>query len=90
MMKKRNKTGGRIIGTPNKITLSHRELIQRIFENELNSGKIESELYKLQGKEYLDVILKISGFVLPKLNTVDINGMNNSKPIIIDWREQSQ
>ena len=90
MMKKRNKTGGRIIGTPNKITLSHRELIQRIFENELNSGKIESELCKLQGKEYLDVILKISGFVLPKLNTVDINGMNNSKPIIIDWREQSQ
>ena len=87
MMKKRNKTGGRIIGTPNKITLSHRELIQRIFENELNSGKIESELCKLQGKEYLDVIIKISGFVLPKLNSVDINGMNHEKPIIIDWSE---
>ena len=89
-MRKRNKTGGRVSGTPNKLTKSHRELMNGIFENEIQSGKIESELKKLDGKDYLDAIFKLSGFVLPKLNSIDITNPQVNKPIIIDWSEPKE
>lgn len=86
-MAKGIKTGGRDKGTPNKVTQTHRELIQTIFDNELRSGRIESELKKIEGKEYLEIIIKLTGFVLPKLNSIDVNDNNIHKPIIIDWSE---
>lgn len=67
------KTGGRKKGTANKLTLSHRELIQSIFDSEVRSGRVECELKKLEGKDYIDAILKLTGFVLPKLNSVDVS-----------------
>lgn len=72
-MAQRIKTGGRGKGTPNKLTQTHRELIQSIFDSEVRSGRIERELKSLEGKDYIDAILKLTGFVLPKLNSVDIN-----------------
>jgi len=78
------KTGGRDKGTPNKLTLSHRELIQSIFDSEVRSGRIECELKKLEGKDYIDAIIKLTGFVLPKLNSVDVIQTNSGiKQIIV-------
>lgn len=84
-MARDKKTGGREKGTPNKLTQTHRELIQSIFDSELRSGKIESELEKLQGREYIEAILKLTGFVLPKLNSVDVKQTNSQDivPLVI-------
>ncbi len=79
------KTGGRDKGTPNKLTQTHRELIQSIFDSEVRSGRIESELTKLEGKDYIDAILKLTGFVLPKLNSIDVTPNNTGiKQIIFE------
>lgn len=79
------KTGGRKKGTANKLTLSHRELIQSIFDSEVRSGRVECELKKLEGKDYIDAILKLTGFVLPKLNSVDVTQTNTGvKQIIVE------
>ncbi len=60
------------------------ELIQSIFDSEVRSGRIERELKKLEGKEYIDAILKLTGFVLPKLNSVDLTQSNTGvKQIIV-------
>lgn len=78
------KTGGRKKGAANKLTLSHRELIQSIFDSEVRSGRMESELQKLEGKDYIDAIIKLTGFVLPKLNSVDVTQNNEGvKQIIV-------
>jgi len=68
------KTGGRTAGTPNQITKVHREMIQSLFHRQLASGRIERELQKLSGKEYLGFMLKLMAFVVPKLEPVNING----------------
>ncbi len=85
MQNKQIKTGGRQKGTPNKITTSHRELIQTILGKEIEAGKIEKELSKLEGKDYLDIVLKLAGFVVPKLNSVTFQDKAQNEPIIIDW-----
>lgn len=61
---KRNKTGGRTIGTPNKVTKEIREFYKELIENNLST--IERDLKELQPKERIEVLLKLTEFVIPK------------------------
>lgn len=62
---KRQKTGGREKGTPNKITKDIREVFQSLIENNLET--LDNDLKSLEPKERLEIIIKLGDFVIPKL-----------------------
>lgn len=70
-IEKRIKTGGREIGTPNKVTKDIRESYQLLIEKNLET--LESDLLELTAKERIDVIIKLSEYVIPKLARVEAN-----------------
>ena len=61
---------GRPFGTPNKLTQEHREFIQSIIHKQ--GDKIEIELDRLKGKEYIHAITSLLEFVLPKLSRTEL------------------
>jgi hypothetical protein len=71
MNTKRNKTGGREMGTPNKITKDIRESYQLLIGNNLE--QIKTDLKELTPKERIEVLIKLSEYVIPKLNKVESN-----------------
>jgi hypothetical protein len=68
---KRLKTGGRAKGTPNKVTTEIREFYKELIENNLE--QLESDLIELTPKERIEVLIKLSEYVIPKLNKVESN-----------------
>lgn len=68
---KRLKTGGRGKGTPNKITTEIREFYKELIENNLE--QIKADLKELTPKERIEVLIKLSEYVIPKLNKVESN-----------------
>ncbi len=61
---------GRPFGTPNKVTQEHREFIQSIINKQ--GDRIENELERLKGKEYIHAITSLLEFVLPKLSRTEL------------------
>ena len=82
---KREKTGGRKKGTPNKVTTDLRLQISELIEN--NFDNIQSDMDKLEPKERLDFIAKLFEYSLPKLNRTELdttfNSLDNRKPFDI-------
>jgi hypothetical protein len=74
----RIKTGGRIKGTPNKVTNEIKEMFKEIVEG--NLSKIENDLLELTPKERIDAIIKLSEFVIPKLQRSNIDFEKENKP----------
>ena len=70
-MKLKNKTGGRIKGTPNKVTKDIRESYQLLIEKSLD--RLESDLMELTPKERIEVLIKLSEYVVPKLTKIEAN-----------------
>ena len=70
-MNLKNKTGGRIKGTPNKVTKEIRESYQLLIEKSLD--RLESDLMELTPKERIEVLIKLSEYVIPKLNKIESN-----------------
>lgn len=70
-MNLKNKTGGRIKGTPNKVTKDIRESYQLLIEKSLD--RLESDLMELTPKERIEVLIKLSEYVIPKLNKIESN-----------------
>ncbi len=62
---------GRRPGTANKLTRLHREFVQNLLDKQ--QGKIRRELKKLEGKEYLSIVLTLMEFSIPKLNRTELN-----------------
>lgn len=73
---KRPKTGGRAKGTPNKITTEIREFYKELIENNLE--QIETDLKELNPKERIEILIKLSEYVVPKLARTEIIDENQS------------
>ena len=58
------KTGGRQLGTPNKITSSTRQLIQDIIDNNLNT--LNDDIKKLSPKDRINAITGLLPYIMPK------------------------
>lgn len=65
----RPKTGGRCIGTPNKLTFQTRQILVNTLASEYE--KLSELLQGLQPLERLDAIIKLSKFVLPQMMPVN-------------------
>jgi hypothetical protein len=74
----RIKTGGRIKGTPNKITSETRELLFVIVNNEIEN--LPMILAQLEPRERVYVLTKLLPFVFPKVTEDHKTG---SEPVII-------
>jgi len=65
---KGKKTGGRTVGTENKVTKEVREVLKKVIFEELEG--LPGHLEKLDAKDRLEVVLKFIPFVLPKVKEV--------------------
>jgi hypothetical protein len=62
------KTGGRTIGTPNKVTSELRKTLKSIVAAELD--ELPQTLADLPARERLELLIKLLPFCLPKVNTI--------------------
>ncbi len=67
-MAKGQKTGGRKLGTPNRISYNVKELIRNILNDELQ--KMPGLLNKLSPKDRVETTLKLLPYLLPKAEEV--------------------
>jgi len=65
---KGQKTGGRTVGTENKVTKELRTVLKNVIHKELED--IPGHLAKLDAKDRLEVIIKLLPFALPKVDGV--------------------
>lgn len=82
-MAKGRKTGGRKPGSVNKTTKLSRELIVNVLDKYQGSGLMAEDLESLPPKDRLDVMVKLMGFVLPKMQStqVDLTANVNSASV---------
>lgn len=79
---KREKTGGRKKGTPNKSSASLRQSIQTILEN--NIEQYQGDLNEMSAKDRVNSINNLMKFSLPQLKAQDVkmnmetNGVDES------------
>lgn len=67
-----NKSGGRIKGTPNKVTSQLREKISLLLENQFET--FETELNNMKPKDKFEILVKLIPYVIPKqLETTNYN-----------------
>lgn len=89
--KGKQKTGGRAKGTPNTVTRDLREALRGIVEGNLE--QIAKDLEGLEPRERVAAWLKLTEFVLPKLNRIEQETKTAGEPtktivIYIDSEEQ--
>jgi hypothetical protein len=63
-----NNPNGRPKGTPNKTTSEIRNIFQLLLEQNLKQMK--SDIRSLEPKQRIDVLLKLTEFILPKKNEI--------------------
>lgn len=61
------KTGGRVKGTPNKVTSSLKEWISSLIDE--NREQIENDLKSLEPKERLQILSRFLEYIIPKAKT---------------------
>jgi hypothetical protein len=62
------KTGGRVAGTPNRVTSELRKTLKGIIASELES--LPTTFEQLQPKERLDLLVKLLPFCMPKVDSI--------------------
>ncbi len=75
------KTGGRVAGTPNKLTSELRTTLKGIIAGELDT--LPQTFEQLPAKERLELLIKLLPYCLPKIDS--INGTYDSKSLLMDW-----
>ena len=62
------KTGGRVEGTPNKLTKELRTVLKDLLHQELEG--LPDRLSKLEPKDRLDILVKLLPYCLPKIESI--------------------
>lgn len=65
------KVGGRVKGTPNKVTAPIREKFQQLLDG-YGIDKMLKDLESLKPKERLDIVSGLAEFVIPKLARTEV------------------
>lgn len=86
---KREKTGGRTKGTPNKTTAEIREAFNELISSKLPElSKWMDEVAKDNPEKALEIIIKFSDFIIPKLQRTEIKSQSEWPQITIHTPEQ--
>lgn len=79
------KTGGRVAGTPNKVSKAAKEVLAGFIEGEAqNFQDAMKYIYENDKPLYAALYIKMLPYVLPKLNSVDVTSSNKTKVSIED------
>lgn len=65
------KTGGRVKGTPNKVTAINKEVLTEISMGMLD--KLPEMIKQLDPKEYVSAWIRINEFLIPKPQRLDVD-----------------
>jgi hypothetical protein len=63
------KYGGRVVGTPNKLTTELRSLLKNVVHREIEL--LTEHLSKLDVSERLDLLIKLLPFAVPKVELIN-------------------
>lgn len=80
---KGKKTGGRVKGTPNKVTGMSKAIINELLADYSGSGLMSKDFLALDGKDRLAIAEKLMQYVLPRMQStsVDIAVDNDKKTL---------
>ena len=67
-MAKGTKTGGRVKGTPNKLTKEIRAVLKNVMAEEIEA--LPQLLINLEPRERIEIVIKLMPFVVPKVKDV--------------------
>ena len=70
---KGKKTGGRTIGTPNRITTTVRQVISTAVDTYYNSQQFIDDIAQLDPKDRVTVFERLSAYVIPKLQSTTLD-----------------
>ena len=73
-MRKREKTGGRSKGTPNKTTAETKQLLQKVVSKQIEM--LETTLNKLEPVDRVNALSKLLPYILPKQQDIAITNTN--------------
>ena len=77
------KTGGRSLGTENKITKDIREHFSNLIE--MNLETFQKDIETLKPIDRVKILIELSKFVVPTLRAIDMHGIDKDfKPFIIN------
>jgi hypothetical protein len=83
-MAKGRKTGGRKPGSLNKTTKVSREMIVGVLEKYQESGMMSEDLEALEPKDRIDIMVKLMNFVLPKMQSTQVDLTANVKEVSVE------
>ena len=90
IMGKKIKTGGRVKGTPNKVSAEMRDFIKDLLEG--NKAQLRKDFLSLEPKDRISIFCHLVKFVVPALQSVDLNATveNVSDPIEDDLKSLAE
>lgn len=79
------KTGGRTIGSTNKVTADLRNMVKNIVEE--NMEQIRQDIATLTPRERVAVIEKLMQYVIPKIQSVELDAQKEVNSAVTLLRE---
>lgn len=70
---KGKKTGGRVAGTPNKVSAKVREAMANVLDNYFGSKKFAEDMNSLDPKDRVAAMEKFASYVSPKLQSTTVD-----------------
>ena len=78
------KTGGRVAGTPNKVSSKVRNILAEITGDYYSSEKFKKDLRNLKPKDRIQAMEKFTSYVAPKLQSTTLDVASETKKTIED------
>lgn len=78
------KTGGRVAGTPNKVSSKVRNILAEITDDYYSSEKFKKDLRDLEPKDRIQAMEKFTSYVAPKLQSTTLDVASETKKTIED------
>lgn len=81
---KRVKTGGRVKGTPNKITALNRKAIEKVLADYNKSGLFTQDFLSLEPKDRIAIAEKLIQYTTPKMQSTTVDLVTENTECTID------
>lgn len=81
---KRVKTGGRVKGTPNKITALNRKAIEKVLADYNESGLFTKDFLSLEPKDRITIAERLIQYTTPKMQSTTVDLVTENTECTID------
>ena len=81
---KGKKTGGRVAGTPNKVSSVTKKVIVELLTEYHDNGMLSEDFYALEPKDRIQMSEKFMAYVMPKMQSVEFREADETSKTIED------